>query len=396
MVLVMCRFVKRVSGSTLLGLVAGVLLALDGLHLVLSRLALLDVFLAFFVLCGVHCAVADRQWLRTRIAGGRTVNLFRPWLLAGGVAFGLAVGTKWSGAYVLAAFGVMVWLWSWGARRSVGQHGAWWRSVVQDGVPAFFQLVGVALVVYVVSWTGWLVHAEEYEAHLSETQYTTFEGGSRWPTASEPDAEGLGEVVQSLRSLWYYHQDVYTFHTHFLSDSTHPYQSGPLEWLVIGRPVGVSTTLDVQPGAQGCEAPEGSTCMRQVILLGNPVVWWAGCVAMLVSLVTWVAARDWRHGVAVVGLAATWLPWFAYDDRPVYYFYAIACLPFLVLSLTLSLGMVMGRDPAPGRRRTVGVALAGTVVVAAAVAFAWFWPIWTDQLVTRDEWASRMWFSNWI
>ena len=70
MVLVMCRFVRRVTGSTVLGLVAGLLLSIDGLQLVLSRLALLDIFLAFFVLCGVHCVVADRQWLRDRLAAG--------------------------------------------------------------------------------------------------------------------------------------------------------------------------------------------------------------------------------------------------------------------------------------------------------------------------------------
>ena len=39
--------------------------------------------------------------------------------------------------------------------------------------------------------------------------------------------QGLGEVTQSLRSLWYYHQDVYIFHSHFLNDSTHIYASKP-------------------------------------------------------------------------------------------------------------------------------------------------------------------------
>lgn len=62
MVLVMCRLVRRLTGSTLLGCVAGVLLALDGLHFVMSRFALLDIFLAFWLLCAAHCVVADRDW----------------------------------------------------------------------------------------------------------------------------------------------------------------------------------------------------------------------------------------------------------------------------------------------------------------------------------------------
>ena len=68
MVLVMCRLARRMTGSTALGLVAGLLLSLDGLQFVLSRLALLDIFLAFFILCGVSCLVADRDWYRAKLA----------------------------------------------------------------------------------------------------------------------------------------------------------------------------------------------------------------------------------------------------------------------------------------------------------------------------------------
>ena len=400
MVLLMCRFVRRVTGSTVLGLVAGLLLSVDGLHLVLSRLALLDIFLAFFTLLGVHCVVADRQWLRDRLASGvgrvRLLGLGRPWLLAGGVAFGLACGTKWSAVYALAVFGLLAWLWSAGARRAFGQRRPLLRSVVLDGIPAFLALVGVALVTYVATWTGWLMHADAYEQAYSNTQYTSYGGGKAWPTASEPDADGLGEVTQSLRSLWSYHQDVYTFHSHFLNDSTHIYASKPSTWLVMGRPVGVDAQTDIQPGAQGCDAPTGSTCIRQILLIGNPVIWWGGCLAMLASVLLWVGARDWRHGVAVAGLATTWLPWFLYDDRPIFFFYAITSLPFLVLSVVLAMGHLIGASDLPTPRRTFGVVVAGSYTVLALVAFAWFWPIWTDVLLTKSEWDARIWFQRWI
>jgi dolichyl-phosphate-mannose--protein O-mannosyl transferase len=68
MILVMCRLVRRMTGSTLLGLVAGLLLSFDGMQLVLSRIALLDIFVAFFLLLAVHCHVADRDWYRSRLA----------------------------------------------------------------------------------------------------------------------------------------------------------------------------------------------------------------------------------------------------------------------------------------------------------------------------------------
>ena len=136
-----------------------------------------------------------------------------------------------------------------------------------------------------------MIHADAYEQAFSNTQYTSYGGGKPWPTASEPDAKGFGEVTQSLRSLWSYHQDVYTFHSHFLNDSTHIYASKPSTWLLMGRPVGVDAQTDIQPGAQGCEAPSGSSCIRQVLLLGNPVIWWGGCLAMIASLLREIALR---------------------------------------------------------------------------------------------------------
>jgi dolichyl-phosphate-mannose-protein mannosyltransferase len=407
MVLVMCRFARRITGSTALGVVAGLLLAFDGLHFVLSRLALLDIFVAFFILCGVHCVVADRDRHRARLArlvpeqvthGWGPVRglLFRPWLLLGGLCWGLALGSKWEAVYPLAAFGLLCWMWSAGARRSFGVRWPVLRSAVVDGVPAFVHLVLVAFVVYVATWTGWLMHAHQYEEHLSATQYTHYEGGADWPTRTEPDASGLGEITQSLRSLWHYHHDVYVFHTHFLNDSTHTYASQPSGWLLLNRPVGVAADTGIKPGTQGCRAPPGSDCLRQVLLIGNPTVWWGGCIALLFALVMWVGARDWRFGVAVVGVASTWLPWLQYEARPIFSFYAIITLPFLVLALTLAIGKLVGGSTAPSPRRTLGVIVSGAYVVLVLVNFAWFWPIWTNQLLTHAEWLDRIWFSRWI
>jgi dolichyl-phosphate-mannose-protein mannosyltransferase len=405
MVLVMVRLVRRLTGSTLLGCVAGLLLCLDGMHLVLSRLALLDLFLAFFLLCAAHCLVADRAWTRARLAAragdgpvtgwGPRVFL-RPWLLLAGVCFGLALGTKWSAIYPLAAFGLLVWAWDAGFRRSLGVRWPVLRAALLDGVPAFVHLVVVAGLVYTVSWTGWLLHAGEYEEHLSDTQYTAHLDGP-WPTATEPDADGfVDETVQSLRSLYHYHRDVYQFHTKDLDDSDHVYQSDPAGWLLLNRPVGVNVENDIQPGRQGCDAAPGSHCIREVLLIGTPVLWWGGVLALGYAAVAWLARRDWRFGFALVGALSMWLPWELNDDRPIFLFYASAILPFTIVAIALAMGHLLGREPGPSNRRTVGTVVAGSFVVLVILNFAWFWPIWTNQLLTYDEWLDRIWFSRWI
>ncbi len=404
-VLIMIRLVRRLTGSTLLGCTAGLLLTFDGLHFVMSRVALLDIFMSFFLLAAVAALVVDRDWSRLRMARGVPIDWsagpkdwgplrglwFRPWRLLAGVMFGLAVGTKWNALFPLAAFGLLVWAWDSGARRALGVRRAWLRSLLVDALPAFFHLVVVAFVVYLISWTGWLMNAAEYEKTLSDTQY-----GHYWGSYIEKDASGLGEVTQSLRSLWNYHQDVYTFHTRGLVHSKHVYASDPQGWLVLNRPVGIDADLDIKPGTDGCEAAQDSTCLRQIILLGTPVLWWGGALALVYGLFAWVARRDWRFGLAVVGAASTWLPWLRYDDRPIFSFYAVATIPFTVIATTLVIGHLVGTARSSTRRRMFGTVAAGTFVVLVVVNFAWFWPIYTDQLITTREWLQRIWFRSWI
>lgn len=406
MVLVLIRLVRRLTGSTLLGCTAGLLLTVDGLHFVLSRAALLDIFLAFFLLCAVACLVADRDWGRLRMArlvptGYRTTVddwgpvrslLWRPWRLAAGLFFGLACATKWNALIPLAAFGLLVWMWDAGARRSLGVRNPRLRAALVDAVPAFFYLVVVALVVYLLSWTGWLLHAGAYEKALSNTQY-----GAAWGGYLEHDAHGFfPELFQSLRSLWNYHQDVYTFHTRFLNDATHTYQSKPQWWLLLNRPVGMQADLGIKPGVGGCEAPAGSTCLRQVLLLGTPALWWGGVVALLYAFYGWLAKRDWRYGIVVVGLLSTWLPWIRYDDRPIFSYYAISTLPFTIIAITLLIGVVLGGPAASYQRRMWGAAFAGAFVVLVVANFAWFWPVYTGELITTPDWLKRIWFRQWI
>jgi dolichyl-phosphate-mannose--protein O-mannosyl transferase len=403
MVLVLARLVRRLTGSTLLGCLAGLLLCFDGLAYVVSRLALLDGFMAFWLVCAVACLVADRDWGRLRISAALTaapagqlgpvrVLLLRPWRIGAGVCFGLACGTKWNAVYVFAAFAVLMWAWDVGARRTYGVRRPVLAALVADALPALVTLLSVAVVVYVASWTGWLIHADAYEQAF----------GSDWGRYLRTDADGfVAELGQSLRSLGYYHLDVYDFHTGIPDDNgwtileaTHPYQSHPGGWPILNRPVGVDAQLDIKPGEQGCTAPD--SCLRQVLLIGTPVLWWGGVAALLTGLVYWIARRDWRFGVALTGFLAAWLPWFRYTDRPIFLYYAVAMVPFMVIAVTLLLGVLVGPRTASVNRRWWGSAAAGVFVLLVVVNFAYFFPLYTDQLIWHSEWLNRMWFHSWI
>ncbi|WP_344982411.1 phospholipid carrier-dependent glycosyltransferase, partial [Streptosporangium fragile] len=163
-ILILARVARRMTRSTLLGCLAGLLLALDGLHFVLSRTALLDIFLMFWVLAGFACLVVDRDRARERLADwyessppsdrGPWLGP-RPWRIAAGLCLGAACAVKWSGGFFLIAFFVMSLLWDAGARRAVGLNAPYRGVLDKDLTGALFSMVLLPAVTYVVSWSGW-------------------------------------------------------------------------------------------------------------------------------------------------------------------------------------------------------------------------------------------------
>ncbi|MCW5253800.1 dolichyl-phosphate-mannose--protein mannosyltransferase [Streptomyces sp. SHP 1-2] len=399
-VLLLCRIGRRLFRSTLLGCLAGALMALDGLHFVMSRTALLDSVLMFFVLAAFGCLVVDRDRARARMAAalpvdgdGRvrpdaetagTARLGpRPWRWAAGLMLGLAIGTKWNGLYILAAFCVMAVLWDVGTRRVAGARHPRRAVLRYDLGWAFLATVPVAVATYILSWLGWILSPSDGTGGYYRNWAANDGRGSSWSWLF-PDW---------LRSLWHYESQVYEFHTHLTSP--HTYQSSPWSWIVLGRPVSYFYESPV-PGTRGCTAAVGDKCAREVLALGTPLLWWAGCFALLYVLWRWLFRRDWRAGAIACGLLAGYLPWFLYQERTIFLFYAVVFLPFLCLAVAMMLGAVVGRPGSGETRRTAGATAAGVLVLLIAWNFIYFWPLYTGTTIPMDDWRARMWLDTWV
>jgi dolichyl-phosphate-mannose-protein mannosyltransferase len=386
-VLLLARLVRRMTGSTALGTIAGFLLAIDGLHLVMSRTALLDLPLSFFLLTAFGALVLDREHGRRRAAArleafeGSTLGPrlgLRPWRILAGVLLGAALGTKWNAVFFIAAFGLLSVWWDVSARRVAGARSPWLGSLSRDALPAFLSIVPTAVLVYTITWTGWLrTDSGYYRSWGAENPSSTF-----------------GWVPDSLRSLWHYHAEALTFHTGL--SSKHPYESHPWSWLVQGRPVSFYYE-EYERGELGCEVER---CAREVLAVGNPVIWWSAAAALLVMVWLVISRRDWRAGAVLAALAAGWLPWFWYADhneRTMFSFYAVAFLPFLIMAITICLGFILGPKTASSRRRAVGATAVGGFLLLAALAAVAMAPLWMAEVLPYDDWLDRLFgLRSWI
>lgn len=389
-VLILCRVGRRMTGSTLLGCAAGLLLAVDGLAFVTSRTALLDIFVMFWILTAFACLLIDRDLARRRLAdkveqsGGAGLGPFvmHWWRIPAGICLGMACATKWTGLYYAAAFGIMVVLWDAGARKAARVQRPHAGALLLESVPAFVSLIVVGALTYLATWWGWIFRP----------------GG--WGRG-EVAANVLARPFEALPDLLAYHKAILDFHSGL--ETPHTYQSWPWDWPILRRPVAFYYT---EPKT-GCEA---ARCSQEILGIGTPAFWWGALVALIVLVGVWLLRRDWRAGAVLAGFLAGWLPWFipAFGNRTMFLFYATPLLPFMALALALALGMLIGParqetlDPAgdplaaPGSRRVLGSALAGAYLLVVLANFAYLYPLLAAETIPYEDWHARIWFNSWI
>jgi len=383
-ILLICRIARRMTRSTLLGCVAGLLMSLDGLEFVLSRTGILDIFLMFFVLAAFGCILIDRDAGRAQLAdgvarrqGGQLGPRFgiRRWRVAAGICLGLAVATKWNAAWYIIGFAALITAWDIGARRAAGL-----KSFVRGGLrearwlPVTF--IAIPLGVYLASWSGWFATSTGYYRDYAQNH------GVHTP------------VISALYSLWEYHLQAITFGVGL--KTPHPYQSQPWDWLLVTRPVAFfyeCYTGPVPGPSHYCPSGyKGAEWSQEVLALGTPAIWWGSMLALLFCLGWWLLHRDWRAGAVLLGVLAGWGPWFPLVTRTKFYYYALEFEPFLILSIVLCLGLILGPVTASSLRRATGALIVGAYVLCVLLMFWYFYSILAGKVIPYQDWLDHMWY----
>jgi len=385
-ILLMCRIARRLTRSTLLGCIAGLLMSLDGLEFVLSRTGILDIFLMFFVLAAFGCVLIDRDAGRAKLAAGLAARPggergsgprlgIRRWRVAAGIFLGLAVATKWNAVFYILAFGGLTISWDIGARRTAGLS-SFVRGAFRDALWLPLTFVVIPLGVYIASWSGWLATSTGYDRNYAQLH------GVNTP------------VISALYSLYEYHVQAIIFGVGLTT--RHPYQSQPWDWLLMTRPVAFfyqCYTGPVPGPSHYCPSGyTGSEWSQEVLAIGTPAIWWGSMLALLFCLGWWLLHRDWRAGAVVLGVIAGWAPWFPLVGRTKFFYYALEFEPFLILSIVLCLGLILGPATASVLRRSIGAGLVGAYVLCVLLMFWYFYAILAGKVIPYPDWLSHMWY----
>ena len=350
---------QKLIGNRVFALLAGLLLAIEGLAIVMSRTAILDGILMFFVLLGFYFLVLDLHHWRSRM--NRLVSnslALRPWLIPAGISLGLATGVKWSGLYFLAGFGLYTFITDLVIRKRLGLPPV--LAIGQGFVNALTLLVP-ASATYLFGWLGWIL------------------GQDGWGRQPE-----RGWILP----LFEYHQNAFGFHTGLASD--HPYQANAFSWLLMGKP----TAFYFERDELGDSCTWLSECTQAITAIPNLVIWFAGLLAMIWMLVRQFRRFNYSELAILTGFLAGWLPWVFFLERTTFIFYAVVLSPFYALAISYALhhywrnGVVKNQ---PWRDFRIVL-----FVLVAIVFTLYFLSIWLGLETPYWLWRAQMWFPWWI
>jgi dolichyl-phosphate-mannose--protein O-mannosyl transferase len=273
-------------------------------------MAMLDVFLATFVLAGVYLMVLDRRASRRRAEAGRQPSTFIEWTFGTGYRFsaglilGAAVATKWSGLFALVFVAAL-------SAQAIPRDGRRLRTIVAS-------FVVLPVLVYLAAYVMWF-------------------------------AQNGVDIPRFAALQW-------RMLAHQLHHGTaQPENSAALSWPFLAHPIRYYPPPSPSVGAR---PPE-------IWLVGNPVLWWGFLAAMPVLLVK-AARRRWKEIVIVGSYLALFVPWI-FLGRTQFLFYMLPAVPFMCL------GVVAAIRALPRRLRLRCATAFAALACAAAVAYLPVW-----------------------
>nr|WP_290224509.1 phospholipid carrier-dependent glycosyltransferase [Trichocoleus desertorum] len=250
-------------------LIAGFLSTLDGLFLVESRYALVNVYLISFGLLG--------QWFVLRSLERRGAKRWW-WLILAGISFGASAAIKWNGLWFL--FGAyLLWFTAWGMRLITKFWGGTPDPILTPSGKQFisplrkltqlnpFTIITTLGIVPVLTYSlSWIPHLR-----LNPTP-------------------NFWDVQQRILS---YHEKVGD------GPKIHPYCSDWYTWLFMQRPIlyfyeTAQNTSDIVPAKPSL--PQSAVkLVYDIHAMGNPVLWWLSTAGIL--LVMWMLGKRFYNWV---------------------------------------------------------------------------------------------------
>ncbi len=339
-----------------------ILLAIDGVFFVQSRIAMTNIFTVCFIIWATWAV-----WRWTEQQQPRHV-------FAAGAFLGLAIGTRWSSLYAffllvvfVLADGISRWQKTgWSARFFWGRAGLF--------IPAFLI---VPLLIYCASYIPFVIQGP----------------GTLAQKLLSPNYNEHGWLkVYSMQG------DMYQYHATLKAE--HSYDSPAWSWPLMLRPVWY---FFEQSGQSGKET------VRAIWCIGNAFIWWA--ILPTLTMASWQSIRFRRSNLGLVCLLGLgqWFCWLVKARGLNFMHYLFEVIPFVCIAIAYFMvtlwdeggaerrkERLASNDDIPAEREEQWRVIVGSYLLAAVAWFIFYYPMLTAYPIagaysSMHFWLGRIW-----
>jgi dolichyl-phosphate-mannose--protein O-mannosyl transferase len=101
--------------------------------------------------------------------------------------------------------------------------------------------------------------------------------------------------------------------------------------------------------------------------------------------------------IIVAGMTAGYLPWFFFQKRTVFSFYAIIFEPFVILARVYCVRTFLtAQRRKSDRAYQLGQLGVLAIFIVIARNFIYFLPLYLGEVISYSNWYGHMWFDSWI
>lgn len=333
MLAVIYIFAKRLFGRTKYAFLAALLLAVDGMHFVQTRIATVDSFLVLFMLLSLLFMYQYVQCGTKESLSKKLINL-----CFSGIFLGAAIATKWSGMYVAPGLAIIFFVNLYNRLKAVSYYNKFKEQVpiIIGSCVGFFIVIPIAIYL-----------------------------GSYMPFFLRPENTSIKDLIALQVRMYHYHADLV---------ATHPFTSPWYLW-----------PLDIKPVwyYQG-DVKEGF--IASVVAFGNPIIWWSGILGMLYGLKETIVEKDRRYAFLIVAILSVYLP-YVFVSRIMFLYHYFQVVPLMILTLV---GLLIALEEKIKKFSVVkwfsGIAI---------LVFAFFYPIYAGVTIPRWYAMLTQWIPGW-
>lgn len=346
MIPLMYIFGKRLFGSRIGAFTSAFLMTFDGMHFVLSRIGMVDIFLVFFIVLMFYFFFNYYEGDLFKEGKNAKKSLF-----LSGIFFGLALSVKWTALYSFAGVCLLfafIKLWEFINYTNVENMRELPRKIKNISETDFLKRyffphmdmillsVGISVLLYFVWYTPFYL------------------------------VPGPGHgLVDALKYQGY----MYSYHSNL--NATHPFSSVWWSWPLILKPVWLYV---------------GHKTPSTIALMGNPAIWWISIPCLF--FVGWSAIK--KNKIAIFIIVAFLMQYVPYVliPRILFIYHFFPNVPFMCLGIAFCANKLWDKK--------WGKAVVIAYLVFVIALFIYFYPILSGYPTTSEFIDQAKWLEDWI